>query len=307
MKLQFPKTLAYYAARAAIGIAVRLPERVAYGLFGLAARAFFFCARSRRRVALRTLRNAFPDLDDRARLRYARLGTVSAFKVVLDWMYTLRYGARGRDLREFIDISGVEAVRPDGGFLAVTGHLGSWEMGAAGMALLDGEVHVIGRALKNPKMRRFVEANRRAAGLFVHPRRGGVRPVARALREGKIVLMAVDQNQRQRGVFVPFFGELAATERSTVTLAMRYQIPVVVGRMERIGPGFRFKIVVDPPYTIPGTATDEEVADAAAEVNRRLERHILACPEQYLWIHNRYKTRPGPDSPAPQPKSESTP
>jgi len=298
VKIRLPKTPAYWLARTAIAGALLLPERLGYGVVSVLARTYFVFARKRRRVALHTLRNAFPDLDDKARLRYARNGTIASFKVVLDWMYTNRHMSRGRCLREFIDVSEVEAIAPKNGFIAVTGHLGSWEMGAAAMALLEGEVHVIGRALKNPRMQAFVERNRRAVGLHVHPRRGGVRPVTRALRENKIVLMAVDQNQRHRGVFVPFFGELASTERSTVTLAMRYQKPIVVGRTERIGKGYRFRVVADPPYQPPGRGEEAAVIAAAADVNRRLERHILACPDQYLWIHDRYKTRPPTLAPA---------
>ena len=93
-----------------------------------------------------------------------------------------------------------------------------------------------------------------------------------------------------RGVFVPFFGELASTERSGVTLALRHGCPIVVGRCERVGKRFRFRMVFSEAFHPEATGDrEEDVRRAAAEVNRRLEEHILACPDQYVWIHDRYR------------------
>ena len=130
----------------------------------------------------------------------------------------------------------------------------------------------------------------RLAGLHLHPRRGGLRELAATLRNGSVGLQAADQHQRMRAVRVPFFGELASTERSAVTLALRDGYPIVVGRCERVGPGFRFCPIFSEPF-MPEVTGDrrEDVRRAAAEVNRRLEEHILACPDQNLWIHDRYR------------------
>ena len=149
------------------------------------------------------------------------------------------------------------------------------------------------QSFKNPLQQRYITESRAKVGLHLHPRRGGIRGLARALARGCVGLQAVDQNQRRRGVFVPFFGRLASTERSAATLAVRKGYPIMVGSCRRVGRGFRFKTHIDA--LIYGEATGDTEADVerlVRRINERLEQHILAAPEQYLWIHNRYRTRP---------------
>jgi KDO2-lipid IV(A) lauroyltransferase len=138
-------------------------------------------------------------------------------------------------------------------------------------------------------------ANRERGGLVIHPRRGGVRDLARALAAGEVGLQAVDQNQRLRGVFVPFFGELASCERAAVSLALRFGYPIVVGAALRVGGGFRFRFVLHGPFRL--NVTGDRAADLRAgvlRVNQEIERLVRMAPDQYLWIHDRYRTQPKP-------------
>lgn len=283
----------YRIGRATLWLLAIVPEGIAYGSLGALGRLYFRFSKRRQAYALRFLRNAFPDRPDSELLDLARRSTANLFKVPLDMARATRLMDTGR-LRELIDVSDVERKKPPPPFIGLSCHLGSWEMAAVGMAMMYGGAHLVGRLFKNPLLTRFIVANRAKAGLHMHARRGGIRGLARALREGHVGLQVVDQNQRLRGVFVPFFGELASTERAAVTLALRHGYPLLVGRCERVGRGFRFRVLVDEPF-VPESTGDHaaDVLRAAAEVNRRLEGHILACPEQYLWIHDRYRTRPG--------------
>jgi KDO2-lipid IV(A) lauroyltransferase len=283
----------YILARLVLTAANLLPERVSYGLAGALGRLFFRCSKVRQAHALRILRNAYPDeKDDRVLLDLARRATGNVFKVPLDLVRVTAAIRRGRIL-DFVDVSQVRHLVPPAPFVGIAGHLGSWEVGAVTMAYLTGETHAIVRTFRNPLLTRFIFANRRLAGLHLHPRRGGIRKLAAALQRGCVGLQVADQHQRLRGVRVPFFGELASTERSGVSLALRGGYPILIGNCERIGPGFRFRLILSEPFVPKSTGDrEEDVRRTVAEVNRRLEEHILAFPDQYLWIHNRYRSRP---------------
>ena len=110
---------------------------------------------------------------------------------------------------------------------------------------------------------------------------------------GGVGLQVVDQNQRLRGVFAPFFGRIASCERAAVSLALRRGYPIVVGAALRRGCGFRFDLVAAEPFSPQKTGDKQrDLLQAVSEVNRRLEQLIRRAPEQYLWIHDRYRTQP---------------
>ena len=174
-----------------------------------------------------------------------------------------------------------------------------------------GECHLIGRVPKNPLTAEFLRQYRERSGLIVHPRRGGIRPVARALARGKVALQVIDQNQRLRGVFVPFFGRIASTERGAATLAVRRGYPVLVGVACRLDGRYRFRIEVAAVLRAEPTGDlERDVAEMARRVNEALEELVRRHPEQYLWIHNRYRTRPpdeaGGETSSPEPLRRSS-
>jgi KDO2-lipid IV(A) lauroyltransferase len=285
--------LVYAAARVAIALAQCVPETVAYRLASWLGQVYFVCAPRRRQFALRLLRNAFPGRADRELLAIARRATGNLFMVPLDLVHATRWLARGR-LLDRVDVGGVpENSLPPGPWIGVTAHLGSWEVAAVTIAHLVPETHAVVRVFKNPLLQRFLARSRQACGLHLHARRGGIRDLARALARGAVGLQAVDQNQRLRGVFAPFFGELASCERGAAALALRHGYSVRSGWAERLGARFRFRLHVDGP--IPCELTGDRRQDLVrlvAAVNRRIEGYILRCPDQYLWIHDRYRTRP---------------
>jgi KDO2-lipid IV(A) lauroyltransferase len=285
----------YLAARVAIGLAARVPQWLGYGLADALGRLFFALDRRRRGYALRFLRNAYPEATDAERRRLGARATGNLFKVPLDMARLTRLLAHGGSVRDVVDFTAADATlaaaKPP--FLGLTGHLGNWEVGAVAMAQSVGRAHGIARVSRNPLLQRWILHNRQRGGLVVHPRRGGVRGLARALAAGEVGLQAVDQNQRLRGVFVPFFGEVASCERAAVSLALRFGYPVVFGTALRVGGGFRFRLVVHGPVHLD--VTGDRAADLHAgvlRVNQEIERLVRMAPEQYLWIHDRYRTRP---------------
>ena len=299
-RVTFGHRVTYGFVRSGIALASLLPERLAYGLAGWLGRCFFRFAPERRELALRMLRYAYPGRPEVELLRLARTATGNLFKVGVDLVMATRWIRRGR-IRERIDFGEAPAIlQRERAALGLTGHLGSWEMAGLAIAALGRETHAIAREFKNPLIQRFLVASRSRAGLNVHPRRGGIRAVAMALKRGQVCLQVVDQNQRLRGVFVPFFGQLASTERAAGRLALRLRVPIYVGAAVRVGRGFRFRLVLGERIECaPSGDLEADVQTVMTQVNRALERLVLAWPEQYLWIHDRYRTRPPADTAAP--------
>ncbi|MCK5943513.1 MAG: lysophospholipid acyltransferase family protein, partial [Planctomycetes bacterium] len=282
----------YVAARVAIGTAARVPQWLGYRAAALLGKLWFRVDGRRRRFALRFLQQAYPELSEREQLRLGSQATASLFMVPLDMARLTRLLDRGGDLAQVCDFTGVQRqldkVRPP--FFGLTAHLGSWEVAAAGIAQLCGKAHGIARITKNPLLNRWLLGTRERGGLKIHPRRGGFRDLANAMADGGVGLQVVDQNQRLRGVFAPFFGKTASCERAAVSLALRRGYPIVVGAALRRGVGFRFDVIAEEPF-VPESTGDKEadLLRAVGQVNERLERLIRRAPEQYLWIHDRYR------------------
>jgi len=289
--------LVYWLARAAIGIAARVPQWLGYGFASLLGRLFFRVDRRRRGYALHFLRNAFPERSEADLLRLGAVATGNLFKVPLDMARLTRLLASGGDLSRFVDCTEAElGLRTKPPFFGLSPHLGNWEIGGAILAYRLGEAHANARVFKNPLLHQWMFDNRRRCGLHMHSRRGGIQGLAKAMAGGAIGLQAVDQNQRLRGVFAPFFGEIASCERAAVSLALRHGYPITVGAALRIGRGFRFRFVLSEPFVLVSTGDKQKDTYAAVvRVNQALEALIRRAPEQYLWIHDRYRKK------APQP------
>jgi len=299
VKVRISDHLVYWMARAAIGTAARVPQWLGYTLADWLGRLFFRCDRRRRGYALRMLHNAFPQLSERELLRIGSRATGNLFKVPLDMARLTRLLARGGRLETVIDYGQARQhfsiARP---WVGLSAHLGNWEVGAVGVAQLVGKAHGMGRIARNPLLERWIVRNRSRGGLTIHPRRGGIRDLAKALEDGHVGLMVVDQNQRLRGVFAPFFGEIASCERGAVTLALRRGYRIVVAVALRRGRGFRFEMASAEPFVLERTGDKQKDLHAAVvRVNQTIEQLVRRAPEQYLWIHDRYRTQP-PAGPA---------
>lgn len=275
-----------------------LPEWIAYPcVYGL-GRAFLVFARERRRIAVANLSLAFGGRPASELARIAARACGNAFLVAVDVAKLARYHASGR-IEERIDRCEWDALLPEiariGGRAPIlcSPHLGSWEVAGHAAGTQFHGLHVIARPLRNRHLQDFIRWTRSQVGQHVHPRRGGIRRLLAGLRAGQAVATMPDQNQRLRGIFVPVFGKPAACDRSQARLAQLSGSPIVVGSAIRIGRRFRFRIVIADVFAVP-TAGDgqDPVRQGTLRLQQAVEKLILQAPEQYFWVHNRYRTRP---------------
>ena len=251
--------------------------------------------RGRRRVALANLALAFPELAPAARRRICR----RAFQH-LGLMLVELCGVLARPVEATlagIRLEGLPHLRAvmseHGRALILTAHLGNWELLAAACRLSGFPLTIVVRPLDAPWLNAPVERLRRKADVELVDKRGALRPVLDALRRGRLVGVLLDQNAaRREGVFVPFFGRPASTSRSLALLALRTRTPVVPVFTWREEAG-RHRVVIHPPLDLPATGdVEREIIELTMRCNAAIEAAVRRVPEQWLWIHDRWRTRP---------------
>jgi KDO2-lipid IV(A) lauroyltransferase len=282
------QSVLFLAQRMPAARAERMGERV-----GLAIHRLGF----RLDVTLDNLRNAFPGHDEAelrniARRSYAHLGR--------EMVVALRLrGTTPQELIERSTVDGLDAVfhamEAGGGVVLVTGHLGNWEVGAACLAARGVAMDVVMQRQSNPLADRTINSNRLRLGLNPIDRRRASKLGLRTLREGRVLGFVSDQDARSGGVFVPFFGRAASTHRGPALLALRTGAPMFAATGLRTPDG-TYDCRIHPILAVREGQPDDAVARLTAAYTAVFEDAIRLAPEQYLWQHRRWKTRPsGPD------------
>lgn len=195
---------------------------------------------------------------------------------------------RGRARRRWFRVEGHEAYAGIPVVVFLSAHFGNWEHSPAAAGTVGFRLSSIARPLDNPLMDRWITAMRVTAGASTVVKYGGLRGLMREARAGRSIAMMVDQSANRYGRLVPFFGRPVSMVTAGVALARRLRAPVCVGTMLRDGPG-RHTLYLDPPLWVGAGREGED--RVLFEVNRRLERHILRRPADWLWLHRRWRVK----------------
>ena len=202
-----------------------------------------------------------------------------------------------------VDVVGLDALSAcldgDTGALALTGHLGNWELGGAALAARGVAVDAIVKGMANRAFERELFATRERLGVSVVEMPDAPWHTLRSLRGGRVVAIAGDQNAHRNGVFVPFFGRPAATARGPATFAIRTGAPAFVCfAVREPGRAQRYTLTFERlPYEVTGDLEADVAAFTAAYI-ARVEAAVREHPEQYFWHHKRWKTRPPQEPPS---------
>ena len=288
-----------FGARAVEAVTAVLPSSLVLGLAEAAGAAWWWLAPGRRRIVHQNLEIAFgPRLDRRARARIGRRccqGLVRIFAEVAVMERLL--GPRGSPsprLAYHGDIAAAEADHAVGrGGLLVTAHLGNWEIAAEGARRRGVDLKSVAREVKDSSVFEAWLTRRRGGDAAVIHKTGGTKEVLRTLREGGVVAVVADQNAGRHGIFVPFFGLPASTFPTPAALALRLDVPLYFAyclrRPDRAGFDIHMEAVPRPD---PARPHAEQVRAMTRDLTERVEKAIRRAPEQYAWVHRRWKTRP---------------
>ena len=249
-----------------------------------------------RRIALRNLAIAFPgkSIEEKKHLALAVFRHLG--RVLGEFSFIPRFNKK--NIQDFVGIQGLEhyqtAQEQKRGIVFLTAHFGNWEWMAAAFPLVTGRpVHVIFRPLDNHFFDRTVERLRTWTGNQGVPKQKSMGRILRLLKSGQIVGILLDQNVAwQEGVFVDFFGELACTNKGLALLALKTGAAVLPTFNVR-EPHGRYRVIIEPEIPLIRTGDKEFDIQKNTELfTAVIERYIREYPDQWLWVHQRWKTRP---------------
>ncbi len=285
--------LEYIGGRAALGTLSRLPEGPREAFIGSFARLAMRVDKQHSDAARDYLRTAFgPTL----------VGDALEARVLQAWRHFLRITIESSGFARHVDFANMGAhldgvsIHPDAeklratkqGAIFVTAHIGDWEAGSAALAWLGFDpFYAVVKPPKNRPLSLHLQDLREARGLRSLPRRGAMQYAAQVLRGSGYLGMVLDQRARVRPVMAPFFGRLACCDRSAGVLMKRLRTPVMIGACFRTA-AWRWRVQVTSvihPDELAGVDPDAIVG----RLNREFEALILEVPDQYFWLHDRYR------------------
>ena len=246
-------------------------------------------------IAADNLGHAFPEWDD-TRRRATALAVYEHFGQVLLDILWMAPRSREEILRHVVVEGGehVEAARARGrGTIFLTAHIGNWEMHGLAHSFLFGPIGVIARPLDNPALDARLCAFRARAGNTVIYKRRALGQVMRLLKENGGVAILIDQNvQEGDGVFVDFFGRKAATTTVAAALALKTGCAIVPS-YAGLEPDGRYRLVYERPLVIaPSGRHGDDLVDVTQQLTSTIEAWVRRTPQQWLWLHRRWKTQP---------------
>ena len=287
-------TVIYVLLRVAVWCVRACPFRVARALGAFLGHLAATVDLRDRRRAERNLARAMPELSVAERRRISRAMFVHLAVSGVEMVHIDRFLSGPTRLRfddECRALFGA-ALEQGKGVMAVAGHLGNWELLAQMIAVEGYPVTGIAKPLYDPRLTRWVHHHRSRWGHRILWRgdRGVPKQLLRVFRDGGVLGMLIDQDTRVQGEFVPFFGHPAHTPTAAASLALRTGAVILVGRTWRENGTHHFDFQrIDAPAA---GNHDARVLELTARLNAWLEAAIREHPEQWVWLHDRWKRQP---------------
>ena len=288
--------LQYVLAIATVKFLGALPRPLARGLASTVARACFALLPKLRKTAQFNLRLAFPDWDERQRRAVLRKMVRNLGWMAAEFARLPKYTKE--NIEQFVILDGHEnflAGKQRGkGVLYLTGHIGAWELSSFAHALYGFPLHYMARPIDNPRIDAFVNRYRCLSGNRPIFKNESARVMLKILKaQGTVGILADQNTMPQEGVYVDFFGTPACTSTGIARVALHTDAAVVPG-YAYWDPGIRkYRLRFEPPVELVRTGdAARDVKENTARFTKIIEGIIREHPEQWVWLHARWKTRP---------------
>ena len=287
----------YLLARLAAAFWLLLPRRMALAVAGAAGEAGYFLVSRQREKALKSLRLAYGIQKSEAEIRQIARGVFRNFAQTA--VEILRFPRlTPKRLAKIVDLGQSVRVYKDllaegKGLIAITAHMGNWELLAGTFGLMGFRGAVIARKIYYEPYDRWIVGLRRSIGVPTIYREGASREILKVLGRGEIIGMLPDQDiDSLKGVFVNFFGRPAYTPVAPVRLAVQLGTPILPNFLVRTRGG-RYKIILGEVIRpLQGDKSECAIAECTAKWMHSFEQVIRQYPDQWGWMHDRWKTQP---------------
>jgi len=282
--------------------AMGLLPRPAARFVGAAFAAVAYRLRTPLRKAAQTnLRVAFPELSERKRDEIIRRMVRQVGWMTAEFSQLPKYSRE--NIEKIVVIDGFEnfdaAKRRDKGVLFLTGHMSAWELSSFAHALYGYPLHFLVRPVSNRRVDALVNRYRCLSGNRPIDKNKSARAILKVLGEAGTVGILMDHNTSlDEGVFVNFFGVPASTSSGLARLALRTDAAVVPGFLLWDASRRKYRLRFEPAVELSRTGNEEaDVQENTQRFTRVIEDFIREHPDQWLWVHKRWKTRPPGDPP----------
>jgi KDO2-lipid IV(A) lauroyltransferase len=288
-------SLEYAAARIILSVVGALPFRQSIRLgrfFGLIA---YRVATELRRTGEINLKLAFPEKTSEERLQLLKGCFESLGRALGVFSH---FADPPESILSVVEPSGIEhldQVKASGrGAILFTAHLGAWELTSYGLSLFGHPISFLVRPIDNPKIEQMVDRYRTRTGNKTLDKFSAARSMVKTLRSGEFLGLLIDLNALEdEAIFVNFFGVPASTNFMTAKLALRSDVPIIPVFAPWDKTRQKFLLQVNEPVELKRSGDDEaDVRELTTRLTQHFEDQIRRYPDQWLWIHKRWKTRP---------------
>ena len=243
----------------------------------------------RKKVIFKNLEIAFPEKSTEWKEKIGEKSLQNIGRTLVEFPKIPDYLRNNEMEKVFFIEEGEEILKEKGGKIIVSAHIGNWELGGAGLSWRYGKIVSLAYRIKNRKLNNLITKIREDSGMKIIFHDQPLKDFVKALREGMTIVFLVDQNAlRHRGVFVDFFSLPASTVSFPAKLSAKYGYPII----------FSYQYYDLKSKTYRGIVKNLEVIDTkdvksvVQAYTNEVEKAIRKHPEQYFWVHKRWKTRP---------------
>jgi len=271
------------------------PRKLAQGIADLLGRILFSVVKKHRRIAINNLTYAFGHEKQPQEIKkIARQVFINLIMVVFEVGWSLHL--KESQFAEHFKIDGFHnmknAYEKGKGVLALTAHFGNWELLTVIGAMIRFPINIVVRPLDFKPLDHFIFNLRTRFGGKIIPKERSIHTIIRSLHQGEIVVLLMDQNvDWYEGVFVDFMGHRACTSKGLALFALKTEVPVVPVFMVRENSGLRAEFGPEI-VTVKTGDRQKDIETNTQEYNRVIESFIRRYPDQWFWVHQRWKTKP---------------
>jgi KDO2-lipid IV(A) lauroyltransferase len=285
----------YYLVRLITFIATVLPLRLAHFIGDLIGDLFYFIIRTRKKTALKNLQQAFNGEKSERELRQILRRHYHHFgRMMIEFARIPIFNPD--DLLKQVSKQDIEYIQglinQSKGLMIFTGHFGNWEYLAAALAKINPPLYAVFKQQKNLAIDDLIKKNRTRLGLLPLKIKGGAaKGVINAIKQKKMVIFLLDQDAGKKGIFIDFFGRPASTVKGPAQIAIKYRVPIIMAFGIRDKNGL-IKLHFHKFPDINQFSNDEQgVQEFLVEYSNILEKYIRQYPEQWFWMHRRWRTK----------------
>lgn len=286
----------YYSARILMMLLVLLPYPWVSCFGSFFGKLIFLLSAGERRKTLESLRTAYPEWNEKDVAKMAEAVWKNLGRNLFEVVHWMRWRSE-KIIAQIARVEGwenAEAVLQRGkGAFILTGHLGNWEL-LGGFLGSRHKGSAVAQRLYDPRFDEIVNRFRveKLGASSMIKRGAALRGILEALMENQVMLVLCDQDTGQDGVFVPFFGKLAWTQSGVARIAHKTGTGLVPGFLVRGADG-RFEVHFEKEIEIPKSGDKEaDILEVTRRITQVIEKYVRAYPDQWMWMHERWKTRP---------------